>query len=164
LDHHSGARFIIFGSGAERHHLEQLIEMNDLGYAVRLAGFRQDLDQLWPNADLMVLPSLNEGLPNVVLEASAAGVPVVATAVGGTPEAVVDGETGCLVPPDDPITLANVITDLLSHQKKRKRMGDSGREFVRKNFSFAIQAQDYLELFGRLGIGQPSHCRVAAAA
>ena len=75
-------------------------ESNELGLAAifRLPGFRDDLDALMPWADVVVLPSFTEGLPNVALEAAAAGVPVVATAVGGTPEVVVDGETGFLVP------------------------------------------------------------------
>lgn len=163
LDHHPGARFIVFGSGPERHHLEQLIEMNDLGHAVRLVGFRDDLDHLWPNADLMVLPSLSEGLPNVVLEASAAGVPVVATAVGGTPEAVVDGETGLLIQPDDPVALAKAITDLLADPAKCRNMGEAGREYVRTRFSFANQAQQYFELLTRLGVGRSNYQRAAAA-
>lgn len=163
MDHHPGARFIVFGSGPERHHLEQLIAMNDLGHAFALAGFSEVLDHLLPNADLMVLPSLTEGLPNIVLEASAAGVPVVATAVGGTPEAVVDSETGWLVPAEDPEQLADAVTKLLSDPGKRQRMGQAGREFVRTEFSFAKQAQQYLDLFARLGLRQPAMTRSAAA-
>jgi glycosyltransferase involved in cell wall biosynthesis len=90
---------VIFGEGILRNELEQRVI--DLGLAGRvvLPGFRHDLDSLIGAADVFVLPSFTEGLPNVVLEASAAQVPVVATAVGGTPELVADGRTGFLVPP-----------------------------------------------------------------
>ena len=76
-------------------------------------GFRDDLDRFLPHWDLSVLPSFTEGLPTVVLESYAAGVPVVATAVGGTPEAVADGVDGYLVPPGDPAALARRILDVL---------------------------------------------------
>ena len=78
-----------------------------------LPGFRTDLDSLIGAADVVVLPSFTEGLPNVALEASAAGVPVVATAVGGTPEVVADGETGFLVPPGSPTAIAAKVGELL---------------------------------------------------
>jgi glycosyltransferase involved in cell wall biosynthesis len=91
-------------------------------------------------------------LPNVVLEASAAGVPVVATAVGGTPEAVVDGQTGLLVAPGDPYALTDAVVDLLTDPARRARAGATGRAFVRERFSFAGQARQYLALFARLGV------------
>jgi glycosyltransferase involved in cell wall biosynthesis len=163
VEQHPGARFIVFGAGPEKHHLEQLIQMNDLGHAFALAGFNDSLDQLLPNADIMALPSLTEGLPNIVLEASAAGVPVVATAVGGTPEAVVDGETGLLVAAEDPVALADAINKLLADPARRERMGRAGREFVRTEFSFAKQAQQYLELLARMGLRQPVWPRSLAA-
>ena len=78
-----------------------------------MPGFRDDLDSLLPAADLVVLPSFTEGLPNVALEAAAAGVPVVATAVGGTPEVVADGVTGLLVPPGQPRAMARAVSTLL---------------------------------------------------
>ena len=85
-----------------------------------LAGFRADLDRWLPNFDAFVLPSYTEGLPNVVLEASAARVPVVATAVGGTPEALENGLGGFLVPPGDTV-LARRIGELLGDVRLRKR-------------------------------------------
>jgi len=97
--------------------LQRQIDEADLNGLFILPGFRGDLDQLMPSADVFVLPSFTEGLPNVVLEASAAGVPVVATAVGGTPEVVADGSTGFLVPPNDPVRLAERIGQLLADPK-----------------------------------------------
>jgi glycosyltransferase involved in cell wall biosynthesis len=86
-------------------------------------------------------------MPNVVLEACAAGVPVVATAVGGTPEIVEDGVTGYLVPPADPRRLAERLLELLRSPALRSRMGVAGRDNVRKRFSFAQQSTEYRRLF-----------------
>lgn len=162
MDVMPGARFIVFGEGAERDRLEWIIEENGLCDAFALPGFRADLDELLPNADLAVLPSYTEGLPNVVLEASAAGVPVIATAVGGTPECIINHETGLLIPAGQPEPLVASITSLLRDPEKRQRMGNAGRDYVRDEFSFAQQANAYLKLFARLGIGQSASGRRAA--
>ena len=96
-----GARFLICGDGASRPDLERQVRAAGLQDVVVFAGFRKDLDAWMPNADLLALPSFNEGLPNVVLEACACGVPCVATAVFGTPEVLHDGVNGYLVPAGD---------------------------------------------------------------
>src|SRR6185437_6008288 len=88
------AGFVLFGEGHERASLQKQINAAGLGQSFIIAGFRADLDRFVPHFDLMVLPSYTEGMPNVILEAFAAGVPVVATAVGGTPELVEDGVSG----------------------------------------------------------------------
>ena len=88
-----------------------------------------------------MLPSFTEGLPTVVLESYAAGVPVVATAVGGTPEAVADGVDGYLVPPGDPTALARRILDVLKSEDERRAMGQRGRERIRAEFTFDVQAR-----------------------
>jgi glycosyltransferase involved in cell wall biosynthesis len=100
--------------------------------------------------DVFVLPSLWEGLPNVVLEVMACGKPVVATAVDGTPEAVVDGETGLLVPPRDPKALAEAIIKLLGDEKNIKTMGMKGRERVEQTFSLETQIDRFVELYEKL--------------
>ncbi|MBX9580760.1 MAG: glycosyltransferase [Gemmataceae bacterium] len=142
--------FVLFGEGAMRPDLERRV--TDLGLVGRfvLPGFRSDLDRLLPAADVVVLPSFTEGLPNVALEASAAGVPVVATAVGGTPEVVADGETGLLVPPGDPAALAGSLLHLLRDPALRSRAGAAGQRRMRERFTFAAQAAAYLALFARL--------------
>src|SRR5262249_47423274 len=99
------------------------------------------------------------GLPNVVLEASAAGVPVVATAVGGTPEVLRDGVGGYLVPPGDPSALARRICDVLA---AGRGLGANGRAVVRANFSFESQADAYRQLFAELGCYQPEALAGAA--
>jgi glycosyltransferase involved in cell wall biosynthesis len=144
------ARWMICGDGTQRGELERQVRDAGLLGVVAFAGFRDDLDQWMPNADLFVLPSFTEGLPNVLLEAHAAGVPVVATAVGGTPELVLDGETGLLVPPDDPAALADRMTQLLADTALRRRMSQAARTRVREQFTFEVQAQAYVDLFDEL--------------
>ncbi len=97
--------FVLFGDGPLRGALESQIAARGLQGRFHLAGFASDLDKFYPHLDLLVLPSYTEGLPNVILEAFAAGVPVVATAVGGTPEAVQDGVNGYLVEPGNSTAL-----------------------------------------------------------
>jgi glycosyltransferase involved in cell wall biosynthesis len=154
LKQHPTPAFVLFGEGAERAKLEGRVR--ELGIAERfvMPGFTAELDQFLPWADVTVLPSFTEGLPNVALEASAAGVPVVATAVGGTPEVVVDGETGLLVPSGQPDRLADALNRLLVEEALRTRLGTSGRERMRAEFTFAGQAAKYAELFERLTHGR----------
>jgi glycosyltransferase involved in cell wall biosynthesis len=142
--------FVIFGHGALKQVLHQQIAMLGLAGSVVLAGFRNDLDRFIPQLDLFVLPSYTEGLPNVVLEACAAGVPVVATAVGGTPEIIEDGEGGLLVPPGDPDALANRILEAIECEDQLRDMGFQGRQRVLEKFSFTAQVDSYLRLFGKL--------------
>jgi glycosyltransferase involved in cell wall biosynthesis len=154
------ARFLVFGRGAWRDELQRRIKAVGLAEVFVLGGFRDDLDRLLPSADLFVLPSFTEGLPNVVLEASAAGVPVVATAVGGTPEVLADGVTGYLVPAGNADALAKHIGELLSSEPLRQRMGQAGRQRVRTLFTFEAQAAAYRRLFAELlpNVPQPAAC------
>jgi glycosyltransferase involved in cell wall biosynthesis len=143
---HPDARFVLFGQGPQRDHLQRQIDRAGLRDRFVLGGFRTDLDRLMPWADLLVLPSFAEGLPNVVLEAHAAGVPVLATDVGGNAELVVDGETGLIVPPGRVRALTAGLQTLLADAPRRQRMGRAGRERVRTYFTFAAQAQAYVQL------------------
>ncbi len=142
--------FVVFGEGPLRDALARQIRTRNLDHTFVLAGFYPQLDRYLPHLDLVVLPSFTEGLPNAVLEAFGAGVPVVATAVGGTPELVEDGVNGYLVPPGDPSSLAQRIADVLSDDVRRREMGLRGRQRVREQFSFASQAESYQRLFDSL--------------
>ena len=141
------AGVVLFGDGVLRPELEARVAALGLTGRVVLPGFRTDLDSLITAADVVVLPSFTEGLPNVALEASAAGVPVVATAVGGTPEVIADAETGFLVPPGNPGELAAKIVALLQNPALRSRMGEAGRRRMRDVFTFDAQAAAYMKLF-----------------
>ncbi len=145
-----GVGFVLFGEGDERAALEARIAARGLTRRFRMPGFTPDLDRYLPCADVVALSSFTEGLPNVLLEASAAGVPVVGTAVGGVPEVIADGETGYVVPPRDPAALAEKLTRLLGDCDLRRTMGDAGRRRMRTQFTFESQAEGYLHLFDRL--------------
>ncbi len=154
IEQDTDAGFILFGDGPLRPTLERQIAERGLSGAFVLAGFRADVQRFLPCADLAVLSSWTEGLPVIVLEALAAGVPVVATAVGGTPEVVADGVNGYLVPPGDPTALAQRIRDALHDEARRRGMGERGRQLIREQFTFAAQAQAYEQLFAKLVKGK----------
>ena len=139
--------FVLFGDGRLRPALSRQIAGSGLQDSFHLAGFRADLDKFLPHFDLTVLPSYTEGLPNIVLESFAAGVPVVATAVGGTPEIIESGINGYLVEPRRPDRLASGIAHALSSEEQLKRMGRAGRRKVLSKFTFDAQARAYEALF-----------------
>lgn len=154
-----GAGVVLFGEGPLRGELEARVAELGLAGRVVLPGFRTDLDSLIGGADVVVLPSYTEGLPNVALEASAAGVPVVATAVGGTPEAIADRVNGFLVPPGDPAALSAKVIDLIRNPALGHQFGDAGRARMRERFTFQAQADAYLKLLRTL---RPTTAEVAA--
>jgi glycosyltransferase involved in cell wall biosynthesis len=141
---------VLVGDGPDRPMLEALVRASKLESNVVFAGFRTDVDRLLPGADILAQASHTEGLPNVVLEASAAGLAVVATDVGGTSEIIEDGVNGFLVPVADPPALARRLLDLVRSPELRQQMGDRGRDLVRARFSFARQAAAYEELFAKV--------------
>jgi len=125
----------IVGDGTERELLFALAEELGITHRVFWAGQRNQASKLIPAFDLFVQPSRHEGMPNAVLEAMASALPIVATAVGGTSEAVADGESGLLVPAGDLEAIAAAITRLLDDAELRHRMGQIGRERVKDLFS-----------------------------
>ncbi len=117
---------------------------------VELLGERDDVPALLAQGDVFALSTLSEGMPMSVLEAMAAGLPVVASAVGGIPEVVVDEETGLLVPPDDAGALATALGRLLSDPKLRRRLGEAGRRRAEERFDVPRFRRDHLALYDRL--------------
>ncbi len=150
LQSHPDAGFIHFGDGIERPAIEQAIRERKLAGRFVLAGFTDQLDAILPAADLVVLPSYTEGMPNVLLEAGAAGVACVATRVGGSPEVIADGETGILVPPGDSAAIAEAVGALLADGARRAAMGRAARDRMRAEFSFGSQANAYSALLASL--------------
>ncbi len=118
-----------------------------LGDRVAFLGARSDVADLLSAMDIFCLPSLSEGMPNSVLEAMAAGLPVVATDVGGNPEVVVDGETGCLVPPRDPSALAAALVRLAGDPQLRSQMGRAGLARASAHFSLHRMLTHYEDLY-----------------
>jgi len=135
---HPGVRLLLAGRDrGSRPRIEALLGELDIGSQVQLLGERDDVPRLLAAADIVVHPSHEEGFANAVLEGMAAGRPLVATAVGGTPEAVRDGMEGLLVPAHAPAALAAAIDRLVSDPELRRRMGESGRLRIESEFSMA---------------------------
>ena len=140
---------LIVGEGPDRSELEAEIRQLGIGERVHLLGERRDVPELLADADVFVLSSASEGMPVSVLEAMAAGLPVVGSRVGGVPELVVDGETGLLVEPGDPDELAAAIGRLLADRELRRRLGDAGRERAQRHFGLDSFRRAHVELYSR---------------
>lgn len=145
----SGREFRAFvaGDGPQREELGREVQERGLAARVRFLGFRDDVPSLLRAADVAVLSSRWEGLPLSPLEAMAARLPVVATAVPGTREAVVDGETGRLVPVGDAAALAVALGEVLDDPARRQAMGEAGRRRVERDFSVARVVAEHRELY-----------------
>jgi glycosyltransferase involved in cell wall biosynthesis len=140
-------RVLIAGDGPERPALEAEIASLGVADAVELLGERDDVPDLLAGADVLALPSLSEGMPMSVLEAMAAGLPVVASHVGGVGELVVDGATGMLVPPADPAALAGALNELAADPGLRARMGEAGRRRAEAEFSLERFRRAHVDLY-----------------
>ena len=118
--------------------------------AVRILGPRRDVPNLIAAADVFVLSSRQEGFPITILEAMAAGKPVVATDVGGCAEAVAHGETGLIVPPEDPHAMAEALKYVLTHPDEARQMGEAGRERVTANFTIETMIDQHLAVYEKV--------------
>jgi glycosyltransferase involved in cell wall biosynthesis len=143
----SRLRLVCVGEGGERPALEAQAASLQLTDAVRFVGYRSDVADWLALADVIVLPSFYEGLPLAAIEALAAQRPLVATAVDGTPEVVVDGQTGLTVPAGDPAALAEAITRLLRQPEWARHLALAGRRWVEDRFSAQRQVRLTEELY-----------------
>ncbi|MEE4203341.1 MAG: glycosyltransferase family 4 protein [Halieaceae bacterium] len=125
----------------------------EFGDHVRLVGFRDDLPRVLPNLDLLVHPADREGLGVSLIQAAAAGVPIVASRAGGMPEIVRDGLNGFLIQPGDVEELAHKISMLLAKSDVRCSMGVAGRDLVQAEFSVAAMAKGNLDVYRRVLVG-----------
>jgi glycosyltransferase involved in cell wall biosynthesis len=141
---------VLAGDGPLEEEIKAQCERYGLGDNVRFLGYRSDTEKLLAAADVVALPSKVEGLPLVAVEALAAARPLVATAVGGTPEVVVNGETGILVPPDDPAAFGKALDMLLSEPELRTRLGACGRKLAEKCFDVRTQIRRTVDLYREL--------------
>lgn len=149
-----GVELRIVGDGPRRQAVENLVRRAGLSHRVRFLPGRLDLLPLYRESDIFVLSSHREGLPNVVLEAMAAGLPVVASAVGGIPEVVRHGRTGWLVPPEDPGAMADALEHLLADDCMRSAFGDAGRRLVEEEYSLSRMVRCHVELFEKITGGR----------
>jgi len=139
--------FFLYGQGPLERELRQRIGHPDFVGRVRLMGFVSDLENHLPALDGLVHPADMEGLGVSLLQASAAGLPVIATAVGGIPEAVLDGQTGILVPPQSPRDLSEAIRRVIESPAVRVQMGEAGRQHVLRNFSIDSMVSGNLAVY-----------------
>ena len=116
---------------------------------VRFLGWRRDLGRVYADLDVVALCSRNEGSPVVLIEALAAARPAVATAVGGVPEVVLDGETGLTVPPNDPLALAEGVRRLLGDRALAAQLGQAGRRHVYPRYDSSRLVDDMRSLYRR---------------
>ena len=146
----SNVHFLFVGDGPLREILEKKTTRLGLESIIAFLSFRSDVKELMGIFDVFVLPSLFEGLPNVILEAMACEKPIVATRVSGTPEAVIHGKTGLLVPPMDTNALTSAICTLLNNRKQMKEMGKLGRQRVENVFNLKNQIGDFINLYDKI--------------
>lgn len=140
-------KLLIVGDGVLRAELEAYVDLNELKQNVIFLGSRRDVPEIIPIFNVFVLSSLSEGLPIALLEAMAAGIPVVATKVGGIPEVIIDGRTGLLVPSRSPEELAEAILAILLDRKKAVSMGIAGRGRVEEQFNLKNTSRRYEQVY-----------------
>ena len=145
-------KLIIIGEGEQFAYLKQLSKSLGLSESVIFTGAidSTEIPTAYSAADVFVLPSLFECLPLVIIEAQAAGKPVIGTRVGGTPEGIVEGETGFLVEPGDPKPLGAAIIRVLSDERFARKMGEKGKEFVEARFSIQSAVSSVIEAYKKL--------------
>jgi len=148
-------RLVCIGEGPERDRLQGFVQSRaELRERVLFLGSRPDIDDLLRAMDVFVLPSVSEGLSNALLEAMASGLPVLATAVGGNLEAVIDGDSGLLFPVGDADALGEHLHGLASDPQRRERIGSRALQRVREEFSMETMVSGYEQLY--LGLVRPA--------
>lgn len=150
LDVWPDAVALLVGDGPTRLECQQLAASLGLGESVRFLGTRHDVPQLLSIAAIAVHPSFEEGFSNAILEAMAAGLPVIATAVGGSPEVIEEGVTGHLIPARDAGAIFDAISDLFRDHERARRMGEAGRCRVARRFSMDVTVREYESLYEEL--------------
>jgi glycosyltransferase involved in cell wall biosynthesis len=145
-------KLIIVGEGEQLAYLNQLSKSLGLSESVIFTGAidSTEIPNAYSAADVFVLPSLFESFGIVLIEAQAAGKPVIGTRVGGVPEALVDGETGFLVEPGDPKPLGAAIIRVLSDENLARKMGEKGKKFVEARFSIQSAVSSVIDVYKKL--------------
>jgi len=142
----------LVGDGPRRAELERLVASRGLASRVRFLGHREDVPALLAASDLFVLPSRSEAFPNGAMEAMAAGLPVIASAVGGLLDLIDQGRTGVLVSPDDPVALAGAIDMLAAASERAAALGAAARREIETRYSFDRMVGAFEDVYlSRLG-------------
>jgi len=144
---HPQLKFLIAGDGPRYAELRALAQRLDVEHQVRFLGHTEDVPSLLAQADLFVLPSRSEAFPNGAIEAMAAGLPVIASRVGGLVDLIEDGRTGVLVPPDDPSALAAAIESMVVAPAGAAAIGSAARDEVVQRYSFERMVRAFEDLF-----------------
>ena len=147
VDRISSVRLMIVGDGERRDSLEALVKQSGLHKEVIFTGFRDDVSSFYDLADVFVSSSRAEGLGSSILDAMAAGVPVVATDVGGIPEYIENCQTGLLVPGADPQALAQGVIDQLEKPEQARAMAARGKKMIRERFSIDRMIADTVAVY-----------------
>ncbi len=150
IDRSLDFRLLIVGDGPDENTLRKYTARWRLEKLVQFVGYQRDTNPYYEQADLFVLPSLSEGMPNVLLEAAAHGVPIVSSNVGGVPEMFVHGEEAVLVNVEADTQLADAIADCLSDPVCTRRMADSARRRVMSQFSISRRAEAFCAYYQRI--------------
>jgi len=150
LKQHPETFFVLVGEDNRNRELQALAAEMGINEHVCFAGYSQEVAAWLELFDIYVQPSLSEGMPVAVLEAMFMSLPVIATKVGGTPEVVIDGETGLLIPPAHPEQMANSIIQLLNNFQQRKQLGSAGHQRAKENFTVQIMVERYQNVFIKL--------------
>lgn len=141
------ARFRIIGDGPTRPALIELASALGISKSIEFLGHREDVPALLAQTDVYAFPSRTEAFPNGLIEAMAAGLPVVASAIGGMLELVEDGRNGVLVPPGDDTALANRLEELLTHEAAARQLGDAARTTIESRYSFDRMIASFEQLY-----------------
>jgi len=141
---------LIVGEGPDEKKLKEYCFSKKLDSKVVFTGYQKDITSIYKSLDLVILPSLSEGMPNVALEGMLFGKPVIGTRIGGITEVVIDEQTGILVSAADPDSLSKTILELLEDRNKMRIFSDNSRKYVLENFSLEKRVKNIVELYREL--------------
>jgi glycosyltransferase involved in cell wall biosynthesis len=150
IEKNNKLRFICFGDGIDLPRLKEIVAQSGFQEKILLPGFERTLIGCLKGSDMLINPSLSEGLPNIVLEAMALRVPVVATSVGGVPEIITDDVNGCLIPSRDIDLMAEKILMMASNKEKVQKYTENALQLIKNRFTFENQFNELAAIYYRL--------------
>jgi len=143
-------KLVFVGGGKEEQNLKHLVIKKRVKNDVIFLGQRSDVNQILKAFDIFIFPSLTEGLPLVIIEAMAVGLPIIASPVGGIPELIINGKNGFLVSPTSKEEIKSTIIKLLQNPKLRQYMGKTGRKIFESRFSLPKMVKNYLKVYNEV--------------